>query len=67
MRTRNMTPQPSVEILNLHCAHCSKPLQIVWSNGVVDDQYHVLIADCVFCVECFDDMIEEMNNAGPAF
>jgi hypothetical protein len=54
-----------IEMLHVDC-HCGKPLQVIWCNGVVSDPYHVLVADWILCVECFDEMCKGMEDAGAA-
>lgn len=60
-----MAQHHKVETINIQCADCGKPLQVVWCNGVVSDQYSVLIADWLFCSECYDDMTKEMEKCEP--
>lgn len=55
--TPPVVPEPDTFYQN--CSYCEKPIKIEWDNGVVSRPDFVLIADWVYCTECWDKQIEE--------
>ena len=60
-------PAPEADQGQSVCPICKEPVAFKWvrGGGFVSEPHNVLIADCVFHAECWDDAMEFVGAPDP--